>query len=135
MIRWSGYYPFYIPGVGTPFPGIGEKEASMLGMGFAAGGDARIVFGLLHVLNSMHRSIRSYDTSMIEKRTIEALCSNAWLPMQDSAEDRSSRLSFADQRALEKVGMQDKGGLLTLNGFSHRTEFLKEQFSHARAKD
>lgn len=125
----EGHYPVYIPGVGTPFPAIGENGASMLGMGFAAGGDARIVFGLLHVLNAMHRSINSYDAPMIEAPTIKALCSNAWLPLQTGGEGQSNRLSLADQRALEKVGMQDKGGLLTHNGISHRTEFLKEQFA------
>lgn len=124
----EGYYRAYVPGVGTPFLDIGENGASMLGMGFGAGGDARIVFGLLHVLNAMHRSINNYDTPMVEKPTIKALCSNAWLPME-TGEGRSNSLSPADQRALVKVGMQEKGGLLTMNGISCRTEFLKEQFS------
>lgn len=125
----EGHYPVYVPGVGTPFPEVGEEGASMLGMGFGAGGDARIIYGLLHVLNAMHRSINNGDTPMINQRTVTALCRNAWLPMQTGTEGRSDSLSPADQRALVKVGMQEKGGLLTMNGISCRTEFLKEQFS------
>jgi hypothetical protein len=129
----KGYYPRYIPGVGTPFEDIGE-EASKLGMGFGAGGDARIVFGLLHVLNAMHRSLDNYDTPMIEKPTIRALCINGWLPMQTGTEASFNRLSPADQRALDKVGMKDKGGLLTVNGVSNRTTFLKQQFAQLAQK-
>jgi len=125
----KGQYPHYIPGVGTPFPEIGEEESSMLGMGFGAGGDARIVFGLLHVLNAMHRSIDDYDRPMIEDRTVRALCRNGWLPIQTGNEGTFNRLSPADQWALKNVGMKDQGGLLTMNGFSHRTAFLKGQFA------
>lgn len=106
----EGYYPRYVPGVGTPFLPIGEVGASTMGMGFGAGGDARIVFGLLHVLNAMHQSINSGDIPMIDANGVTALCRNSWLPMQASAGERSSRMSLADQRALEKVGMGEKGG-------------------------
>ena len=130
----QGQYPRYIPGVGTPFPDIGEEGASTLGMGFGAGGEARIVFGLLHVLNAMHRSINDYDTRMIDDRTVKALCRNGWLPVQTGNEGTFNRLSPADQRALETVGMKDQGGLLTMNGFSHRTAFLKQQFAQLAQK-
>ncbi|CAB3803275.1 hypothetical protein LMG28688_05737 [Paraburkholderia caffeinitolerans] len=131
----SGYYPVYIPGVGTPFPLIGEEGESALGMGFGTGGDARIVYGLLHVLNAMHRSINNYDTPMMEWQTVKALCSNAWLPLQAGVDGGSlNTLSPADQRELDKVGMKDQGGLLTLNGYSYRTKFLKEQFAQLAQK-
>lgn len=130
----KGHYPRYIPGVGTPFPLIGEDGASTMGMGFGAGGDARIVFGLLHVLNAMHRSINNGDTPMIDNRTVKALCSNGWLPMQTDTESGFNRLSPADQRALDKVGMKDQGGLLTVNGVSYRTTFLKQQFAQLAQK-
>jgi hypothetical protein len=130
----DGRYPIYIPGVGTPFPEIGEEGPSKLGMGFGAGGDARIVFGLLHVLNAMHRSIDDYDMPMIEHRTVRALCRNGWLPMQTGNEGTFNRLSPADQWELDKVGMKDQGGLLTINGFSYRTTFLKRQFAQLAQK-
>ena len=130
----EGMYPVYVPGVGTPFPDVGENGESSIGMGFGAGGDARIVFGLLHVLNAMHRSSDNDDMPIIDGKAVKALCSNGWLPRQASAQERSSRVSPGDQRALDKVGMGDKGGLLTVNGFSYRTEFLKGQFAQLSKK-
>ncbi|MBN3808138.1 DUF2235 domain-containing protein [Paraburkholderia sp. Ac-20347] len=126
----NGYYPAYIPGVGTPFAAIGEEGESSLGMGFGAGGDARIVYGLLHVLNAMHQSINNGGVPLIGQQTVKALCSNGWLAMQSDTEGGSfNSLSPADQRALDKVGMKDEGGLLTRNGYSNRTTFLKQQFA------
>jgi hypothetical protein len=50
----NGYYRHYIPGVGMPFPEIGELGHSTFGAAFAAGGEARIIWGMLQVLNSLH---------------------------------------------------------------------------------
>lgn len=125
----KGYYPLYIPGVGTPFPEIGEDGPRALGMGFGAGGNARILFGMLHILNAMHGSLGNYDTPMIDERTVKALCTNGWLPLQNPDEAAARRISPADLRALEMVDMKHEGGLLTMGGISHRTKFLKQQFA------
>ncbi|MGV2290597.1 DUF2235 domain-containing protein [Trinickia sp. YCB016] len=131
----AGYYRHYIPGVGTPFPDIGEDLArDTLGMGFGAGGEARIGFGLLAVLNSMHASVDVRDRLQIELSTVRALCRNGWLSLQTGSEDSPNPLSPSDQFELAKVGMKDKGGLLTYNGISHRTTFLKEQFAQLAQK-
>lgn len=53
----SGYYSNYIPGVGTPFREIGELTESNEGKAFAKGGQARIIWGLLQVINAVYRSI------------------------------------------------------------------------------
>lgn len=53
----SGYYPFYIPGVGTEFREIGERSESQEGKAFAKGGQPRIVWGLFQVLNAIHRTL------------------------------------------------------------------------------
>jgi len=50
------FYPFYAPGVGTPFPKIGEDGESKYGRAFAAGGQTRILWGLLQVYNAVHRA-------------------------------------------------------------------------------
>lgn len=52
--RTDGLYGFYIQGVGTPFPEIGEPTESAEGKAFAKGGQARIIWGLFQVLNSLH---------------------------------------------------------------------------------
>jgi hypothetical protein len=49
----SGYFSYYIPGVGTPFPEIGEMDFSLLGMGFANRGEDRINWGLLQIADAL----------------------------------------------------------------------------------
>ncbi|MYM27041.1 hypothetical protein GTP58_01730 [Duganella sp. CY15W] len=52
VIKNHGYFPYYIAGVGTPFPEIGELTETDEGKAFAKGGQARIVWGLLQLLNA-----------------------------------------------------------------------------------
>ena len=49
----------YIPGVGTPFPEIGEKGNSTTGRAMANGGQSRIFWGLIQTINVMHRYVMS----------------------------------------------------------------------------
>ncbi|CAJ0719080.1 hypothetical protein LMG6871_02682 [Ralstonia edaphis] len=51
------FYRFYMPGVGTRFPEIGENAESTYGRAFAAGGQARILWGLMQVYNAVHRTV------------------------------------------------------------------------------
>jgi hypothetical protein len=53
----KGYYRIYVPGVGTPFDEIGEKTETPDGKAKATGGDARINWALIQLLNAMHRAI------------------------------------------------------------------------------
>lgn len=53
----SGYYRYYVPGVGTPFPLIGELTETDKGKAFAKGGEARIVWGLFQVLNGIYMTV------------------------------------------------------------------------------
>lgn len=53
----NGYFSYYIPGVGTPFKEIGELTESDEGKAFAKGGQPRIIWGLLQVLNAVHLTI------------------------------------------------------------------------------
>lgn len=50
----SGYYRYYIQGVGTPFPEIGEPTESQEGKAFAKGGLPRIIWGIFQVMNAIH---------------------------------------------------------------------------------
>lgn len=49
----KGYFRYYIPGVGTPFREIGELTESDEGKAYAKGGDARIAWGVIQVINSI----------------------------------------------------------------------------------
>ncbi len=53
----SGYFRYYIQGVGTRFKDIGELTETQEGKAFAKGGQSRIVWGLLQVLNALHSTI------------------------------------------------------------------------------
>lgn len=52
-----GIISYYIPGVGTRFKEIGELTESSEGKAFAKGGQARIIYALLQVINSVHAVI------------------------------------------------------------------------------
>lgn len=62
--RASGIHGFYIQGVGTPFREIGEPTESSEGKAFAKGGLARIVWGLLQVLNAVHATVANQAAVM-----------------------------------------------------------------------
>lgn len=51
----------YIPGVGTPFPEIGEKEATKTGKAMANGGQSRIFWGLIQTINALYRYVNGGD--------------------------------------------------------------------------
>lgn len=125
----EGYFRAYIPGVGTPFPDIGEKEPNGLGAAFGAGGDGRINFAMLHVLNSMYRAIVVSNRPMIDPAVIQALCSTG--PAARDPRTGRPMLPPDVQDRLERVGMGQRGGLLMdpLSGSSHRKAFFTEQFA------
>ncbi|MDB5973800.1 MAG: hypothetical protein JWR07_560 [Nevskia sp.] len=69
----DGYYPAYVPGVGTPFPEVGENGESGLGGGFAIGCEQRVLFGLCWVLNALHRAAFN-DQFFLSGAQVKALC-------------------------------------------------------------
>ncbi|MEE3664370.1 DUF2235 domain-containing protein, partial [Brenneria sp. g21c3] len=52
------YFKFYMPGVGTPFPEIGELDYSNLGLATASGGENRINWGLLRLIDALMRALK-----------------------------------------------------------------------------
>lgn len=54
----SGYYRYYIPGVGTAFPEIGELDFSDEGLRYATGGEARINWALLRIVDAVRHTLR-----------------------------------------------------------------------------
>lgn len=70
----SGIFNYYIPGVGTPFPHIGDssKEGDMLGGAAAKYGAERINWAILQVFNSIHRYINGTPLIPLHKMEIAA---------------------------------------------------------------
>lgn len=52
----DGFFPYYIPGVGTPFKEIGDTDTSgnRLGQGAGYMGADRINWGITRIFNAMH---------------------------------------------------------------------------------
>lgn len=53
----DGYFRYYIPGVGTPFPKIGEIDYSDDGLKYATGGENRINWALLRLVDALSYAI------------------------------------------------------------------------------
>lgn len=49
----SGYFSYYMPGVGTPFPEVGELDYSESGLQYATGGEDRINWALVQVASAL----------------------------------------------------------------------------------
>jgi hypothetical protein len=68
----KGIFSDYIPGVGTPFPEIGEYEFSRWGKAFAWGFGKRVVWGYTCVLNALHEAMAG--PPLLDKTDASALC-------------------------------------------------------------
>jgi hypothetical protein len=53
----KGYFRFYVPGVGTPFPEIGEMTASANGARFALRAEDRIIWAFTRLINAPHQYV------------------------------------------------------------------------------
>ncbi|SFD11028.1 Uncharacterized alpha/beta hydrolase domain [Collimonas sp. OK412] len=111
----------YINGVGTPFPEIGELSYSNMGNGFGSGCEARVLYGLLAVFNTIHA--RAYDDQpFFRKEQVKALCRNSFHVSDPS-----------DLQELKKLGITE-GLLMSHGGLSPREEFLKRQANFLEKK-
>lgn len=72
----QGYFPIYIPGVGTKFADLREFGESMLGGGVGLGCEARVLYGLLMLLNAIHGTACNGEP-LISKTQLTALCCNS----------------------------------------------------------
>lgn len=55
--RNNGYFPYYVPGVGTEFKEIGEKTESSDGKSMAKGGEARLHWAMIQLYNAVNRAV------------------------------------------------------------------------------
>lgn len=67
----AGYFRFYIPGVGTKFPEIGEENETSDGKSLATGGEARIHHAMIQLYNAVHRAVNT-DKPLISRNTAQA---------------------------------------------------------------
>lgn len=70
----KGYFPHYLQGVGTIFTQIGEYEETTAGSAFGEGGDARVIYAMFMVVNSIYSFVNN-GREMFSDTSIENLVS------------------------------------------------------------
>lgn len=68
-------FRYYMPGVGTRFPEIGENTESDDGKRFSSGGEARIHWAMLQIYNALHWAYHRSD--LVPEDEMKKLCINA----------------------------------------------------------
>ena len=68
----EGIFRFYIPGVGTRFPEIGEMIEDPMGRAAGRGGQPRILWAMLQVYNALHRAV-SGNRPMFDDEAIKSM--------------------------------------------------------------
>ena len=72
--RKEGYFSYYMPGVGTPFPEIGELDYSAEGLRYATGGEDRINWALVQVASALSFALtRNGIDDSVAKTKVEAM--------------------------------------------------------------
>ncbi|OAT33220.1 T6SS phospholipase effector Tle1-like catalytic domain-containing protein [Proteus myxofaciens] len=72
-----GFYAYYIPGVGTPFPQIGTYDYYSAGLQFAVGGEDRINWGLVQLCNALYHAVtKDFIKNGIMKKMVETMNSS-----------------------------------------------------------
>jgi hypothetical protein len=75
----NGVHKLYVPGVGTPFPEIGEMGSSTFGTAFGSGCFARIIYGFLWFFNEINIQLGGkeiFESSDIKKIVSRELSSD-----------------------------------------------------------
>lgn len=107
------YFRYYIPGVGTPFPEIGELGEDSKGKAMARGGEARIHYALIMLYNAVARSVTSFD--LVSDDETKNLVNDIWWGLKTiyRSDNKAMIRVFRnlDQRLMERV--RNKRPLIT----------------------
>ncbi|QCJ70126.1 hypothetical protein C9446_09850 [Providencia heimbachae] len=71
-----GFYAYYMPGVGTPFPEIGTNEYYSPGLQFSVGGEARISWALINICDVLYREVNKETLTTAKRRAALRLMSS-----------------------------------------------------------
>jgi hypothetical protein len=85
----KGFFSYYVPGVGTRFEQIGELTESSEGKAFARGGEARIIYAILQIINSVHLAV--VGSNLIDDKQAGNLAKNYKATKASMASGRGNR--------------------------------------------
>lgn len=140
----ANYYPIYIPGVGTPFPEIGETSESSTGNGFGWGGDNRILFGLMHVFNAVHRSFGNSNknlakgTFLFTPNHVMPICGKSFISVKElrAVQDMTSPVNLSSYDSRFRIIRSQLGPLTDLikhpKTFPKPVEIMIDVFGFSR---
>lgn len=66
----KGFYAYYMPGVGTPFPEIKTYEYYSSGLTYATGGQARISWALIQIYNTLYHAVTGDKLTLAKMRSL-----------------------------------------------------------------
>ncbi|MGV3345826.1 T6SS phospholipase effector Tle1-like catalytic domain-containing protein [Enterobacteriaceae bacterium LUAb1] len=103
----DGYFSYYMPGVGTAFPEIGEMNYSDAGLKYATGGENRINWALLRLANAVIAALTKNQKRLDETQAREKLGSMAasW-PLSGDANRKAAFYEFLNAEMRAKAGDQ-----------------------------
>ncbi|MCT8263524.1 DUF2235 domain-containing protein [Proteus terrae] len=68
--KQKGFYAYYMPGVGTPFPEIKTYEYYSSGLTYATGGQARISWALIQIYNTLFHAVTGHELTLAKMRVL-----------------------------------------------------------------
>jgi hypothetical protein len=92
----SGYFSYYMPGVGTPFPEIGELDYSEEGLRYATGGEDRINWALVSVADALNRALLKTPLSQDARKKAVKTMSTLSVPLMSTFGSRKRRAVIAE---------------------------------------
>ena len=82
--KGRGYFSYYMPGVGTPFPEIGELDYSEEGLIYATGGEDRINWALVSLADTLHTALAKTPLSQDRRKNAVKNMSTLSLPLMSA---------------------------------------------------
>ena len=111
-----GYFPFYVPGVGTPFPEIGEMAASANGARFALRAEDRIIWAFTRLINAPHQYVYS-NAVLIKDDQAKAIVNNLASSTNPAGMRRLALQTWQDKLKAALQGKKPEVKMINLSVF------------------
>ncbi|VVP54912.1 T6SS phospholipase effector Tle1-like catalytic domain-containing protein [Pseudomonas fluorescens] len=104
----QGYFSYYMPGVGTPFPEIGELDYTEDGLKYATGGEDRINWALVQVASALSFALNNKKKidDAVAKTKVEAM--STWQAPMMSALGEGNRRRIMQELLAPLQARKDK---------------------------
>ncbi|MGY4494806.1 T6SS phospholipase effector Tle1-like catalytic domain-containing protein [Pseudomonas sp. TE3610] len=95
-VRHGEYFKYYMPGVGTPFPEIGDLDYTTRGLASAYFGEERINWGLMMIIDALRRTLGGEGLTTDDlKAAIRAM--GTWMGAESWTGSKNRKTQFNKQ--------------------------------------